>query len=125
MDLNSDKKGSNAYNLKNLIRIGRKFGIFFIITSQRPSSEDIPSSIKASLSNQLLFKVNNHIDSTIVNLPHAIDIKSNEIGRCAYEEGFLNFPFINDKNLIDLMNSFYKPLNSKTLIEFKKDLFFK
>jgi hypothetical protein len=128
--MNQDRDGTTAKKLKDLFRIGRKYGIFFILSSQRVTSEDIPSTIKVNLSNKLLFRVNNPGEASAINFDHAQEIKNSDIGRCAYEEGFLNIPYIDDQIANKIMNDFYKPLKSKTLIDmneysigsYKKDL---
>lgn len=97
--LNSDRENSPAYQLKMILRIGRSYGITMLAATQRATADDFPSSLKPGITQQMSFKVNNPGDAAAINLPLAVDIKGDQRGRCVYENGFIQFPYLNDKDL--------------------------
>lgn len=121
-----DINNSTAFKLKTLHKIGRSCGIFFNYLSQRATYDDIPSSIKQGLSNMMCFKMNNLGDAVAMNLSHAQEISADQRGRCAYEAGFLQFPFLSQEMAEELIGKYDKPLSSKLLTskisELKKKL---
>ena len=114
--MNLDKDESNAKKLKELFRLGRRYGIFFILSTQRATAEDVPSGFKSSISNLLLFRVSNPGEASAMNLAHGQEIKGNEVGRCAYENGFLNIPYISEDIEKNVLEKYYKPLKSESFV---------
>lgn len=110
-----DQKGSIASKMKDLMRIGRSYGIFFMLASQRATSEDIPSQLKPGLSTMMAFRMNNPGEASAMNLPHAQDIGVKQQGRCAYEDGFIQYPYISDSVLDRMLKQYYKPLEGQLL----------
>lgn len=111
-NMQSDREGSIANKMKELMRIGRSYGIAFMFATQRGTAEDVPTSLKPGLSVMMCFKMSNPGEAGALNLPHANEIMNHQRGRCAYEEGFIQYPYLDDKPLEDLMNKYYKPLKS-------------
>ena len=110
-----DQQGSVASKLKELMRVGRSYGIIFMFATQRATSEDVPSQLKPGLSMMMAFRMNNPGEASAMNLPHAQDIGVKQRGRCAYEDGFIQYPYIDDKALEELLKRYYKPLKAKLL----------
>lgn len=113
--MNLEKQNTTAGQFKNIMRIGRSFGFNVVIATQRATSDDVPSSIKPGLNTILAFRVTNPGDASMANLPHAQDIRSHNRGRCAHEEGFMQFPLLTDKAQDELVKRFYRPLKAKLL----------
>jgi hypothetical protein len=63
----------------------------------------------------MAFRVNNTGDAAIANLPTAADIRANQRGRCAYEEGFMQFPWLKDDLANKLLDAYVKPLRARLL----------
>ena len=110
-----DQQGSIANKLKELMRVGRSYGIGFMFATQRAISEDVPSQLKPGLSMMMAFRMNNPGEASAMNLPHAQEIGVKQRGRCAYEDGFIQYPYIDDKVLQVLLDRYYKPLKAKLL----------
>lgn len=115
-----DQQGSIANKLKELMRVGRSYGIFFMFATQRATSEDVPSQLKPGLSMMMAFRMNNPGEASAMNLPHAQEIGVKQRGRCAYEDGFIQYPYIDDKVLDVMLKKYYKPLKAK-LLKYKSE----
>jgi hypothetical protein len=111
--MNIDRPGTAAFQFKNMMRVARSLGVNVVIATQRATSEDIPTSLKPGLGTMMAFRVNNQGDAAIANLPAAADIRNNQKGRCAYEEGFMQFPFMHDAFADALLKENVKPLKAK------------
>lgn len=111
----SDTPGTLANKFKTLLRAGRSYGISFMIATQRATSDDVPSSIKPGLNMMMSFYTKNPGDAAAINVPHAQDITMNQKGRCAYEQGFIQYPYLDDDCLIKILKAMYKPLSYKLL----------
>ncbi len=113
--MNVDRNGSPAAMLKDLLRVGRSYGITLLAATQRATSDDFPSSLKPGITQLMAFRVNNPGDATAINLPMAADIRMEQRGRCAYEGGFIQFPYIDDITGKKILEKYYKPLKAKLL----------
>lgn len=131
--MNYDREGSLAEKLLKIARVGRSYGINIMIANQRATSEEVPSQIKPALSVLMAFKVNQSGEAASLNLPHNEDITATQRGKCAYEQGFMQFPFLaskGDKKAIlsdpkapikpietieGLMEKYRKPYNGRLL----------
>lgn len=113
--MNVDRNGSVASMLKDLLRVGRSYGIQLLAASQRATSDDFPSSLKPGITQLMAFRVNNPGDATAINLALAADIRMEQRGRCVYEGGFIQFPFIDDETGKEILKKYYKPLKAKLL----------
>lgn len=107
-----DSEGSVANKMKELMRVGRSYGIAFMFATQRGTAEDVPTSLKPGLSVMMCFKMSTPGEAGALNLPHANKITNEQRGRCAYEGGFIQYPYLDDKPLETLMKKYYKPLKS-------------
>lgn len=110
-----DRPDSIAYKLKELMRVGRSYGIFFNFATQRATYDDVPGQLKPGISTMLCFKMNNPGDAAAMNLAHAQEISVEQRGRCAYEGGFIQFPYLSDDALAELLKKYYKPFNGTML----------
>ena len=113
--MNVDRPGTVAAMLKEIMRVGRSYGICLLAATQRATSDDFPSSLKPGITQLMAFKVNNPGDATAINLAHAADIRSEQRGRCAYEGGFIQFPFLDTPDCEKLLERNYKPLKAQLL----------
>jgi len=113
--MNIDRPGTSAYQLKNFMRAGRSFGCNAVLATQRFTTDDIPSTLKPGFNLIMAFKVNNAGDAMAANLPHVEQILSTQRGRCAWESGFMQFPYLDDKLAAKLMAERVKPLKAKLL----------
>ena len=119
--MNVDRNNSPAAMLKDLLRVGRSYGIQLLAATQRATSDDFPSSLKPGITQLMAFRVNNPGDATAINLALAADIRSDQRGRCVYEGGFIQFPYIDDDAGKKLLEKYYKPLKAKMLKYSMKD----
>lgn len=110
-----DNQGSVAFQMKELMRVGRSYGLTLIAATQRAVADDFPSTLKAGISQMMAFRVSNLGDISAFNLPHAGDIQPGNPGRCAYSGGFIQFPYMKDTVASWLISKYYKPLEAKTL----------
>jgi hypothetical protein len=110
-----DVVGSAAYQLKELMRISRSYGFTFHFGTQRATPEDVPSTLKPGLTTMIAFRVTNAGDAGAMNLPQAADIRSEQKGRCAYEGGYMQYPYFTDETAIRLLKKYYSPLKAKML----------
>jgi hypothetical protein len=110
-----DNVGSAAYQLKELMRISRSYGFSFHCGTQRATPEDVPSTLKPGLTTMMAFRVMNQGDAGAMNLPQAQDIRSEQKGRCAYEGGFMQYPYFTDETAVRLLKKYYTPLSAKML----------
>lgn len=110
-----DTPGSVAFQMKELMRVGRSYGLTLIAATQRAVADDFPSTLKAGISQMMAFRVSNINDVSALNLAHAGDIRTGNPGRCAYSGGFIQFPYMTDDVAGWLIKKYYKPLRAKTL----------
>lgn len=113
--MNVDRPGSCAAQLKDLMRIGRSYGISFVLASQRATADDVPSSLKPGLTMLMAFRVNNAGDAAGIGLDKAADIKMDQRGRCIYEDGQMQYPYFSDGDAAKLAKRFYKPMKAGLL----------
>lgn len=112
---NVDKPGTAAFLLKEMLKVGRSYGITMLAATQRATSDDFPNSLKPGITQTMAFRVNTPTDASAINLSHASDIRMDQRGRCAYESGFIQFPFIDDKTADQLLEKYNKPLRAELL----------
>lgn len=110
-----DNPGSVAFQLKELMRVGRSYGLTLIAATQRAVADDFPSTLKAGISQMMAFRVSNINDVSALNLTHAGDIRPGNPGRCAYMGGFIQFPYMTDNVATWLIKKYYKPLKAKCI----------
>lgn len=110
-----DNPGSVAFQMKELMRVGRSYGLTLIAATQRAIADDFPSTLKAGISQMMAFRVSNVNDVSALNLAHAGDIRPGNPGRCAYQGGFIQFPYMTDDVIQWFMKKYYKPLQAKCL----------
>lgn len=108
------------FYITKLSQLSRAVGIHIIIATQRPSVNIITGSIKANFPARIAFRVASKIDSKII-LDHSgaeqligkgdmLFYNGNEIIR-------LQCPFLNNKDLIKLINSYKEKILSKISIK--------
>jgi hypothetical protein len=110
-----DQPGSIADKMKILMRIGRSYGIFFLFATQRATGDDIPTQLRPGITMMMCFKMNNPGEAAGMNLPHAQEITMEQRGRCAYEDGFIQFPYLPDNSAIAVLKKYYRPLKAGLL----------
>lgn len=110
-----DTHGSVAFQMKELMRVGRSYGLTLIAATQRAVADDFPSTLKAGISQMMAFRVSNINDVGALGIAHAGDIRPGNPGRCAYTGGFIQFPYMTDQVANWLIQKYYKPLKAKTL----------
>lgn len=119
-------EGTTAYKFATLTRLGRSFGIFFNAASQRATAKECPKALMPGFSHRFSFHHYNPQDHEALNLPLGNEIKAAERGRCAYEKGFLQFPYLNDEDIKSLLKTHLKEFHSnflfKTVDEVKSSL---
>jgi hypothetical protein len=96
-----DTPGTAAYKLRELLRISRSYLFNVMAASQRCTPDDFPSSLKPGITTLMAFRVNNPGDAAAANLPACADIPSALRGRCAYENGFMQYPYFPEPHPAD------------------------
>jgi hypothetical protein len=112
---NVEKPGTAAFLLKEMLKVGRSYGITMLAATQRATSDDFPNSLKPGITQTMAFRVNTPTDASAINLSHASDIRMDQRGRCAYESGYIQFPYIDDEVAVQLLKKYNKPLKAKLL----------
>jgi len=111
-----DREGTSAFQMRHLMRVGRSYGFNVVIATQRATYEDIPSTLKPGLNTFMAFKTNNSGDIQAANLPSNLpEIKSSQRGRCLWEEGQMQFPYIEEDLSNALLKKYVKPLRAELL----------
>lgn len=113
--MNMDTPGTAANQLKDILRAGRSFGITCLFATQRAVSDDVPSTLKVGIQTMLAFKTKDHASVSAMDLPHADQILTGQNGRCAYERGFMQFPYLTDRAIDLCFKKYFKPLRAKLL----------
>lgn len=114
--MNVDRPGSTAYKLFQLLRVGRSYGVQMMAATQRATSDDMPSTLKAGLSQTMAFRVNAPGDATAANLPEAAEIRKEQKGRCVTQDGPIQFPFLGDETINEMLDKYYKPLSGRMMM---------
>lgn len=114
--MNYDIAGSLAYKFNEIMKVGRSYGFNFCIATQRANGEEVPNKLKTGLSLIMAFRMNTPGEAANLNLAHNSMITVSNRGRCAYEEGFLQFPYIDDKTFEFLIEKYKKPFKAKMFV---------
>lgn len=108
-------KGTDTMDkLSSLLRIGRSYEIFFTFATQLLTPETYPGVFYPGISQHFVFKMSKK-DASAVNLPHMSEIMSTEKGRAAYDEGFVQFPYLSDEKIMELSKAFPINFNARML----------
>jgi S-DNA-T family DNA segregation ATPase FtsK/SpoIIIE len=94
-----------------LLRMSRAANMFFIICTQRPSSETVPGVIKANIQATLAFRCRNEINSRIL-LDDGTAANLSTAGRGIFQTDknyMIQVPFISDSKAKELIKSKYTP----------------
>lgn len=111
--MNYDIPGSLAYKFSEIMKVGRSYGFNFCVATQRANGEEVPNNLKVGLSLIMAFRMNTPGEAANLNLAHNSMITVSNRGRCAYEEGFMQFPYINDETFEFLIQKYRKPFKAK------------
>lgn len=109
---NLDKEGTAAWQMGNIMRAGRSYGIYFILLTQKLGFEDVPPDLKIGLNVIQAFRVASSGDAQIANAPLANDILPQQRGRCATSEGLFQIPLINPSTYEALYEKFGKEFDA-------------
>lgn len=93
-----DNSNAPAYKLREIVRIGRSYGIWISLVTQRGTSYEIPNDLKVGLNNVLAFKMNQAMDAVAFNRHKSMEIKVNQQGRCVDEDKFIQFDSVSDED---------------------------
>lgn len=108
--LNFDKDykvvGTTASKFNTLMRVGRRYGIWFIGVSQRATATDIHSEIVPSFSNKQVFRISKAEANYILGNSKPSLLKSNQRGKCYSDYGEIQFPFVNDDEFKNLLKEY-------------------
>ena len=112
----ADIAGTVSYALKDISLAGSAYGINLIAMAQRCTPSDFPSCLGPGVTQPMVFRVNNPGDAAAVNLPQSFGIGINERGRCSYAGGIMQFPFLSEEVIKELINKHYRPLDAELLV---------
>ena len=112
-DQNYDRNGTTAAMMRDILKVGRSYGVQLMAATQRASSDDFPSGLKVGITQMFAFRVNNPTDASVMNLPKAADIPSNLRGRCETENGQMQYPYIKRSAFERLVKKYYKPFKAE------------
>ena len=112
----NDQEDTAAWKLRQIMRIGRSYGIFLLAATQRFTSDDFPTALKPAIAMQMCFRAATVADVSFMGLSQAVDIQIP--GRCAYVGGdnkFIQFPMVPDDSAQRLLKKYFKPLKARLL----------
>lgn len=110
----NDVEDTAAWKLRQIMRIGRSYGVFLLAATQRFTSDDFPTALKPAIAMQMCFRAATVADVSFMGLSQAVDIQTP--GRCAYVGGgYIQFPFMPDIAAQTLLTRHFKPLKAKLL----------
>lgn len=113
----SETEGTVAFKLRELMRVGRSYGITLLAATQKASGDDFPSTLKSGISMMNAFKVSNPNDVAFMGaeLQSAADLPPNTHGRCLGNNDFgeIQYPYIEDSVAQKMINTYVKPLKAK------------
>lgn len=110
----NDVEGTAAWKLRQIMRIGRSYGVFLLAATQRFTSDDFPTALKPAIAMQMCFRAATVADVSFMGLSQAVDIQIP--GRCAYVGGsYIQYPWMPDSSAQNLLNKYFKPLKAKLL----------
>lgn len=112
---NLDREGTAAWQMSQLMRLGRSYGIHFALATQKATYEDLPSEIKPGLNVIQAFRVSSGSDAAAANAPHCQDIAPDQIGRCAVSDGFMQIPYLTERAYAYLREKYGKKYNGHLL----------
>lgn len=111
---NVKKPGTTAKKLASIGKVGRTFGIWFLIATQRAFQSDIPTLIGSSIANRMIHKVLPQ-EAAYLKVDGAGEIPAGLKGRCWCDIGEVQFPYFGidqdgKKNLANMLKHMVKPL---------------
>jgi hypothetical protein len=113
----SEVEGTVAFKLRELMKIGRSYGVTLLAATQKATGDDFPSTLKSGISMMNAFKVSNAGDVSYMggDLGLAADLPANTPGRCLGNNDFgeIQYPWIPDNIGQMLINDYVKPLTAK------------
>lgn len=112
-----DVPGSIAYKMNEFARIGRSYGLTMLAASQKATGDDLPMSLRPAFKHFMGFYTKSHGDLGTYDIEHGSQITVDQNGLCAYEEGFIQFPYFGDtdKTIKTLFDSYLKEFNARLL----------
>lgn len=120
-DFASNKKqaGTLAHKFLSLMRIGRSLGIWILATSQKVTSQDIPSELIANFTNRFAFRMGNSESIYLVGMAPEKD-QPLQRGTSLSENGLVSWSFIDSA----VMNKYLSqvPKNQASNLLLNQDL---
>lgn len=110
---NFKKPLTAANKFWQLMKVGRAAGIWFFGATQRGFSSDIPTEIINNFVNKLIFQVAANESNYFIGNKGASEITAEQKGRCLTQYGFVQFPYIENKDIEDLLALYVKPLKGR------------
>lgn len=112
----SETEGTVAFKLREIMKIGRSYGVTLLAATQKANGDDFPSTLKSGISMMNAFKVSNGGDVSFMggDLASAADLPANTPGRCLgnNEFGEIQYPYIPDDIALLMIKDYVKPLKA-------------
>nr|BFD64893.1 hypothetical protein BdHM001_35740 [Bdellovibrio sp. HM001] len=112
-DKDYKKKYTSAEKFFKLMRIGRSLGIWIIGASQKSTKSDVPTEIRDSFTQRLIFRVSQGEAQYVLGDLRPAFLRTDQKGRCFHEEGEVQFPFISQSECRRIVEKYAKPFNAE------------
>jgi hypothetical protein len=107
-DENKKTFGTAAYQLYQIARTGRSLGMTIFVATQRANWAELPTDIRSGITNVLCHKVTDPNAVGGYDLGRAAEIR-NQGRALTTTDGFIQYPYFDDKTMIQLMEKYLKP----------------
>jgi hypothetical protein len=110
-----ESPGKAGHTFKELLRVGRSLGFNMIAATQRGNRQNIPTQLMSGISFVMTFRINNPGDAEVGGASANGKIAPSEKGRCAYHNGFMQFPYMSEDAGAELLRRHVQPLEAELL----------
>ena len=111
---NRNTFGTIAYKLKELQKVARSYGFCFLAATQRATSDDIPTDLRAGFNTVLAHRVSSNLDVGAYDIVGADKIANKLNGRSIDKEGTARqSPYIKSPYINKLMEKYVKPCTAE------------
>jgi hypothetical protein len=107
-DENKKTFGTAAFQLYQIARTGRSLGMTIFVATQRANWAELPTDIRSGISNVLCHKMTDPSGVGGYDLGRASEIR-NQGRALTTTDGFIQFPYFDDKTMIQLLEGYLKP----------------
>jgi hypothetical protein len=108
--------GSPANKLHQLFRIGRSYGIWFLVASQKATKTDIPATLIANMVSKLAFRISKAESMYLLGTPEAGNLTAQERGMAITDWGKVMFSYWSPEELKPLLDQYVQSQEIEGLV---------